>query len=94
VWRASSIAGGAAVRFRRWSPLGVRGGELMVVEHEEVVGGRDQPPLGPGGGSASSVESGDLAVELGVGEDGLDHRLPFAVELAAAVGAQTRRMNA
>jgi hypothetical protein len=39
------------------------------VELMEVVGGGDQAPLGPDGGSAASVEAVDPAVVLGVGED-------------------------
>ncbi|MEA2240671.1 MAG: hypothetical protein QOD24_227 [Solirubrobacteraceae bacterium] len=44
----------------------------------------DQPPFGPDGGSSSASEAIDAAVELRVGEDGLDDCLALAVELAAA----------
>ena len=44
----------------------------MAVALEEVVGGGDQAPLGPDGGSAASVEAVDAAVVFGVGEDRLD----------------------
>ena len=42
---------------------------------------RSQPPFRAAGGSAAALEAIDLAVELGVGEDRLDHRGPSAVEL-------------
>ena len=45
------VAGG-----RRRRPLGRRGGELVLVELEEVVRRGDQAPFGADGGSASSVE--------------------------------------
>ena len=43
---------------------------------------------GADGGAAAALEAVDAAVELGVREDGLDHRLAFAVELAAALGRE------
>jgi hypothetical protein len=54
----------------------------------------DSPPLRAAGGPSSALEAVDLAVELGVAEDGLDHRGAFAVELCAGRRASTRRMNA
>ena len=50
---------------------------LVAVELEEVVGGGDQPPFRPAGGSAAALEAVDAAVELGVGEHGLDGDLAF-----------------
>jgi hypothetical protein len=71
---------------RRPSAGGGSGGRCGVsVELEEVVRRGDQSPFGADGGSASSSEAVDAAVELGVGEDRLDDRLALAVELAAAV---------
>src|SRR5439155_19172736 len=64
------------------------GRESVSVKLEEVVGGGDQPPLGPDRASASSVEAGHAAVVFGLAEDGLDHRLAAAVELAAALAGQ------
>ena len=60
----------------------------MSVELEEVVRGGDQSPFGADGGSASSSEAVDAAVELRVGEDRLDDRLALAVELAAALAGE------
>src|SRR5829696_9684674 len=57
-------------------------------ELQEVVGSVGQAPFGAGGGSAAAQEAVDAAVELGVGEDRLDHRLAFGVELAARVGVK------
>src|SRR5215207_2467455 len=67
-------------------PLGGRGRDLVLVELEQVVGGGDQPPFGPAGGSSSSLKAVDPTVELRVSEHRLDHRLAFSVELAAGVG--------
>src|SRR3954451_16745694 len=54
---------------------GPSGGHCAGVapELEQVVGGVGEPPFGSGGGSAAAEEAIDAAVELGVGEDGLDH---------------------
>src|SRR4051812_49670392 len=53
--------GRARARGRRPPPRsGDRGGEVLV-ELEEVMGGRDQSPFGPGGGSAASGEAGESA---------------------------------
>src|SRR5215217_3189220 len=60
----------------------------VAPELEEVVGGGDESPFGAGGVSAAAVEAVDAAVELRLAEDGLDHRLAFAVELGAAVGRE------
>lgn len=49
------------------------------------VGG-DQAPFGSAGGSASTCEAIDAAVELRVGEDGLDELLAFGVERGADIG--------
>jgi hypothetical protein len=35
---------------------------------------------------AATLEAVDAAVELGVGEDGFDHLLAFAIQVAACVG--------
>ena len=48
----------------------------------------DQPPFRARGGAAATLEAIAAAVELGVGEDRLDHALAFGVELAAAVGRE------
>jgi hypothetical protein len=40
-----------------------RGGESVVVELEQVVGGRDQSPLAAAGGAAAALEAFDRAVE-------------------------------
>ena len=63
------------------------------MELEEVVGGGDQAPFGADGGSAAALEAVQAAVELRVREDGLDHRLAFAVELVAELGGEHARMN-
>src|SRR3954469_9328797 len=64
------------------------GHESVSVKLEEVVGGGDEPPFGPDRASASSVEARHPAVVFGLAEDGLDHRLAAAVELAAALAGQ------
>ena len=46
--------------------------EVVLVQLQQVVGGGDQAPFGSAGGSAASLEAVDAAVELRVGEDGLD----------------------
>jgi hypothetical protein len=58
----------------------------VSVELEEIVGGRDEAPLGPNSAASSSSEAIKAAVELHLREHRLDHRLPTAVEAAAAVG--------
>jgi hypothetical protein len=47
-------------------------GDLMAVQLGQVVSCHQQPPLSAHGGSASSEESGDMAVVLGVSEHWLD----------------------
>src|SRR5918994_518240 len=70
-------------------PAAALGGrERVAVELEEVVGGGDQPPFGADGAASSSSEAVQAAVELHLGERGLDHRLALAVELAAAHAGQ------
>jgi hypothetical protein len=70
-------------------PEGLSGGcERVAVELEQVVGGGDQAPFRADGGSASSVEAIDAAVVFRLAEDGLDHRLALAVELAAVLAGQ------
>ena len=64
----------------------------MAVEFEEVVGSVDQPPFGGRGGSASSLEAVDLAVELLVAKTGSIILVAF-VELAAGLGVRTGRMK-
>src|SRR6185312_17284292 len=60
--------------------LGRCGGDAVAVELEEVVGGGDQSPFRPAGGSPAALEASDLAVELDLAEDGLDGHLPLAVK--------------
>jgi hypothetical protein len=60
----------------------------VAVELEEVVGGGDQAPPGPDGGSAASVEAVDAAVVFGVGKDRLDELLATSVEAGSQLGAQ------
>ena len=69
------------------------GGDVVLVELEEVVGGGDQAPFGADGGSASSVEAGEAAVVFGVAEQGLDQVLALAVERLPCSVASTRRMK-
>ncbi len=57
----------------------------MAVKLEQVVRGRDEPPFGPDGASAASVEAAHAAVVFGLTEDGLDHWLAAPVKLAAAL---------
>src|SRR5215210_2706983 len=81
-------AGRARTRGRRPPPRsGDRGGEVLV-ELEEVMGGRDQSPFGPGGGSAASGEAGESAVVFGVTEDRFDELFALSVELVAAFFGQ------
>ena len=64
---------------------GLSGGgrDPVAVELEEVVGRGDQSPFRAHGGSASSLEAVDPAVELDLAEHGLDRGLALAVERAA-----------
>jgi dienelactone hydrolase len=55
----------------------------VVVELEEVVGGCDQAPFRPRGGTASSSQPGDPAVVFDLSEHRLDAASSFFVELAA-----------
>src|SRR3954452_18192383 len=50
--------------------------------------GGDQPPFGADCASSSASEAVQAAVELRLGEDGLDHWLAVAVELAAALAGE------
>ena len=63
----------------------------MLVELEEVVRGRDQPPFGAGGSAPAAEEAGEAAVVLGVAEDRLDQCPGVGVELAAVVGREHAR---
>src|ERR687892_73818 len=60
--------------------------EAVVVELEQVVRGRDEPPFASAGRSASALEASDRAVELDLAEHGLDGDLALAVE-GAPVGS-------
>jgi len=44
----------------------------VLVELEQVVGGRQEPPFGPDGGSPAPGEAGEAAVVLGIAEYRLD----------------------
>jgi hypothetical protein len=55
------------------------------VSSPEVVRGGDQAPLRAARGSAAALEAVGAAVELGLGEHGLDHALAFGVEPAAVL---------
>src|SRR4051812_17733323 len=55
-------------------------GEAVVVELQEVVGGRDEPPFASACGPASALEASDLAVELDLAEHRLDGDLALAIE--------------
>ncbi len=61
---------------------------MVSVEFEEVVGGGDQLPFAPAGGSAAAMEASHLAVELQLAEYGLDRGLTPAVERAAVRGGE------
>src|SRR6478672_7345476 len=62
---------------------GCGGGELVVVELEQVVGRGDQPPFAARSGSAAALEAFDRAVELDLAEHRLDRDLALAVEVMA-----------
>jgi hypothetical protein len=86
-WRQGRSGRWTGVRScRRRGPSGPRGGELVLVELQQVVGGGDQAPFRSDRRSSPSVEAVDAAVELGVSEDGLDQFLSLSVELGAVVG--------
>src|SRR3954447_1982919 len=73
----------------RRPPEGFSGGcEGVSVELEEVVGGRDEAPLGADGGASSSSEAVHAAVELRLAEHRLDHRLALPVKRAAVVAGE------
>src|SRR3954447_20454995 len=57
-----------------------------AVSSPEVVGGGDQSPFRPAGGSAAALEAIDPAVELRVGEYRLDRGLTFSVKRVAQSG--------
>ena len=65
--------------------LGRQSGCLVVVELGEVVGHHVQSSLGAGFDPASSEESGDALVVLGVAEHRLDGLASFSVSLAAVL---------
>src|SRR4051794_23354904 len=85
-WRMMNKSAPSGERTPRRPPSGGR--QSVSVKLEEVVGGGDEPPFGPDRASASSVEAGHAAIVFGLTEDGLDHRLAAAVELAAALAGQ------
>jgi len=58
------------------------------VQFEQVVGGVDQPPFRPHGGSPSSLEAVDLAVVFLISEHRLDHHRPAVVEPAPGLVRQ------
>jgi hypothetical protein len=58
--------GRRAARVAGSRPSGGRGGELVLVELQDVVARVDQAPFGPTGGPASSVKAIEAPVELGV----------------------------
>jgi hypothetical protein len=65
--------------------LGSGGCELVAVELEQVVGGRQQPPFGADGRSAAAQEAVSAAVGLDLPEHRLDGRLAAPIELAVAL---------
>jgi hypothetical protein len=65
----------------------------VLVELEEVVGGRKEPPFGPNRGSAASRKAGESAVLLGMAEDRLDQLCAPLVERFAALVESTDRMK-
>jgi hypothetical protein len=80
---------GAVSAFIAWMAVRAasRGvGYAVVVKLEDVVGCCHQPPLRAGGGSSSSLEPVNPAVELDLAEHRLDRDLPLPVDLLAAVG--------
>src|SRR4051794_1493794 len=70
-----------AARPRR-SASGRVGGDAVVVELVEVVGGGDEPPFASACRSAAALEASDRAVGLDLAEHRLDGHLPVAVEAA------------
>src|SRR5271166_6956044 len=74
----------------RVSGRGSGGCRGVLVELQEVVGGREQPPFGPGGGSSTSGEAGEPAVVLGISEDRLNELRPLLVEGFAALAGEHR----
>ena len=67
---------------------GPDGGELVAVELEQVVRRVHSPPPGVHSRAPSSLEALDLAVELQVGEHGLDERLASSIELRTELGGE------
>src|SRR5215210_6516988 len=61
---------------------------LVAEELEQVVGGGDQPPLGPDLWVSSTVEAGDAAGVFGVREDRFDEFGAAAVEAFAGTGGE------
>lgn len=70
----------------RRTPASLAGVVEVLVELDEVVGGRHEPPFGAGGGSAAAVEAGEAAVVFGVAENRLDQLLALLVEPASLLG--------
>jgi hypothetical protein len=64
------------------------GGELVLVELEQVVGGREQPQFGSDGRPAAALEAVRAAVGLDLAQDGLDRSLALEIQLLAPVGRQ------
>ncbi len=79
--RAEAAAGPPGARPDRLS--GRRGGDLVVVELEEVVGRGDQSPFTSACGSAAALKAFDRTVELDLTEDRLDGDLSVAIQAAA-----------
>ena len=60
----------------------------MLVELQEVVGGRKETPFGPDGGSSTSGEAGEAAVVLGISEYRLDELGALLIERFAALAGE------
>jgi hypothetical protein len=84
-WRASASAG---IRWVHRRLLGGGGCDPVLVELQQVVGGGDQSPFRPGGGSATSSELPEPAVVLDLPERRLDRPGALAVELGTGVAGQ------
>src|SRR3954454_14316276 len=67
---------------------GQGGSEAVVVELQQVVRGRDEPPFASACGPAAALEASDLAVELDLAEHGLDGDLALAVMVAPGGGGE------
>jgi hypothetical protein len=67
---------------------GSGGGREVLVELQEIVGGRKQPPFGPDGGSSTPGEAGEAAVVLGMSEYRLDELGTLPVERFASLAGE------